>query len=117
MILGGGYKIALFSPPCSWITMLMLTPQRIECSFAFLSRPSAILSNIEIFLMLSLDICSMHESNRNVIFGIRAEGLLKKGNELSILRGVDIGIIIHKKKEEKTMQSCGHPRNLWVEAA
>ncbi|KAK4432695.1 hypothetical protein Salat_1031700 [Sesamum alatum] len=100
MISRGCHKIAPFSPACSWITMLMSTPQRIEYSFAFLSRPSAILSNIEIFLMLSLDICSMHESNRNVIFGRRAEGLLRKANELSILCGVDIGIIIHNQRGE-----------------
>ncbi|KAK4420186.1 hypothetical protein Salat_2431500 [Sesamum alatum] len=92
MISWGSHKIALFSPPCSSITMLMSTPQWIECSFAF--------SNIEIFLMLSLDICSMHKSNRNVIFRIRAKGLLKKANELSILCGVDIGIVIHKQRGE-----------------
>ncbi|KAK4432697.1 hypothetical protein Salat_1031900 [Sesamum alatum] len=77
---------------------------------AFLSRPSAILSNIEIFLMLSLDICSMHESNRNVIFGRRAEGLLQKTNELSILCGVDIG-------RRKQCNLVANPRNLWVETA
>ncbi|KAK4432698.1 MADS-box transcription factor PHERES 1 [Sesamum alatum] len=39
-------------------------------------------------------------TRRNVIFGRRANGLLKKANELSILCGVDIGIVIHKQGRE-----------------
>ncbi|KAK4429057.1 Transcription factor CAULIFLOWER [Sesamum alatum] len=39
-------------------------------------------------------------SKRNVVFGRRANGLLKKANELSILCGIDIGIVIHKQGGE-----------------
>ncbi|KAK4432702.1 MADS-box transcription factor PHERES 1 [Sesamum alatum] len=39
-------------------------------------------------------------TRRNVIFGRRANGLLKKANELSILCGVDIGIVIHIQGRE-----------------
>ncbi|KAK4432696.1 MADS-box transcription factor PHERES 1 [Sesamum alatum] len=39
-------------------------------------------------------------SRRNVIFGRRANGLLKKANQLSILCGVDIAIVIHKQGRE-----------------
>ncbi|KAL2228891.1 agamous-like MADS-box protein AGL80 [Sesamum indicum] len=39
-------------------------------------------------------------SKRNAIFGRRANSLLKKANELSLLCGVDIGVIIHKQGAE-----------------
>ncbi|KAI3443809.1 hypothetical protein Pfo_000474 [Paulownia fortunei] len=39
-------------------------------------------------------------SKRNTTFGKRADGLIKKANELSILCGVDMGIIVHKQGGE-----------------
>ncbi|KAI3447314.1 hypothetical protein Pfo_003979 [Paulownia fortunei] len=39
-------------------------------------------------------------SKRNATFGKRADSLLKKANELSILCGVDMGIIVHKQGGE-----------------
>ncbi|KAL2243046.1 agamous-like MADS-box protein AGL86 [Sesamum indicum] len=45
-----------------------------------------------------------HESKRNIVFRTRLDGFLKKANELSILCGVDIGIIIHKQGENNAIQ-------------
>ncbi|KAK4436991.1 hypothetical protein Salat_0033000 [Sesamum alatum] len=45
-----------------------------------------------------------HESKRNAVFRTRLDGFLKKANELSILCGVDIGIIIHKQGENNAIQ-------------
>ncbi|KAK4438728.1 hypothetical protein Salat_0207400, partial [Sesamum alatum] len=39
-------------------------------------------------------------SRRKVVFGRRANGFLKKANELSVLCGVNIGIVIHKQGGE-----------------
>ncbi|KAI3447337.1 hypothetical protein Pfo_004002 [Paulownia fortunei] len=44
-----------------------------------------------------------NESNRNATFEKRVDGLLKKANELSILCGVDIGIIVHKQGENNAI--------------
>ncbi|KAL0342510.1 UNVERIFIED_CONTAM: hypothetical protein Scaly_1913600 [Sesamum calycinum] len=45
-----------------------------------------------------------HESKRNIVFRTRLDGFLKKANELSILCGVEIGIIIHKQGENNAIQ-------------
>ncbi|XP_042041472.1 MADS-box transcription factor PHERES 1-like [Salvia splendens] len=44
-----------------------------------------------------------NEYRRNAMFRKRRDGLLKKANELSILCGVDVGIVIHKKEQSNAV--------------
>lgn len=44
-----------------------------------------------------------NEDRRNVTFRKRRDGLLKKANELSILCGVDVGIVIHRKEQSNAV--------------
>ncbi|KAH6756692.1 hypothetical protein C2S52_022062 [Perilla frutescens var. hirtella] len=45
----------------------------------------------------------INEERRNVTFKKRMDGLLKKANELSILCGISVAIIIHKKWENNAV--------------